>query len=373
MLPNRSLINEQLAQPQNFTELLSLLIPQEVDENGEKSKVILWKRKEFYKQNHIRSLILHALQMIERLPRFHKDEIPVILRIVCLYQEIQEYEAGYELMKNQGLERFVYTALTHSSWDIITELTAWNYIVLKSKTVGLQDQDYDIWERIKYKFNSWKNYESFFSSKEVITFVLLFVPKEKSALNEHIMEAVPICNSYIDYIIHYDLLSFYETRIEQWQRCGVDNRAVICHRIILAQLSDIFSIANYDSPFDFISECRELMLYADYEFLCSYHDIVAAFLSYIPFFNLIQVPRQVTYFEQLLKICKADEKKEEFMRRFVFSQFGHNFLSFIAPFIRNKCYGTIHDMLFYWCTEEERLRLEKIYNLQKLYEMYACG
>ncbi|UOY91969.1 DUF3965 domain-containing protein [Ectobacillus sp. JY-23] len=373
MLPNWSLVTERFAHPQNFTELLSLLMPQEVDENGEKSKVILWKKKEFYKQNHIRSLISYALQMIEQLPRFHKDEIPVILRVVRLYQEIEEYEAGYELMKSQGLERFVYTALTHSSWDIVTELAAWNYLVLKSKSVGLQDPDYDIWGRIKYKFSSWKNYEPFFSAKEVIMFVLLFIPREKKALNEHIMEAAWICNHYIDCVASHRLFSFYEARIKQWQKYGVDHRAVTCHRIILAQLSDIFSIADYDSPFEFVSECRELMLYADYEFLCNYRDIVATFLSYIPFFNLMQVPRQVTYFEQLLTICRADEKKEEFMRYFVFSQFAHNFLSFIAPFIRNKCYGTIHDMLFYWCTEEERLRLEKSYNLQKLYEMYACG
>ena len=40
---------------------------------------------------------------------------------------------------------------------------------------------------------------------------------------------------------------------------------------------------------------------------------------------------------------------------------------------KNKRYATIHDILFYWCDDEQRMSLEKKYNLSFIYEKYACG
>ncbi|MEH7853719.1 DUF3965 domain-containing protein, partial [Bacillus thuringiensis] len=47
--------------------------------------------------------------------------------------------------------------------------------------------------------------------------------------------------------------------------------------------------------------------------------------------------------------------------------------SFFRLFLKNKRYATIHDILFYWCDDEQRMSLEKKDNLSFIYEKYACG
>lgn len=118
---------------------------------------------------------------------------------------------------------------------------------------------------------------------------------------------------------------------------------------------------------------KEMMEHMSFEFMDKYENFIGKLLSYVPFFEMIQVPQHAYYCEELMYICKGIEYKEEMLRNYIFIQLHDCLPSFIKQFLKNKRYATIHDILFYWCDDEQRMGLEKKYNLSFIYERYACG
>ncbi|MFD3447196.1 DUF3965 domain-containing protein [Microbacteriaceae bacterium 4G12] len=376
--PNWGLVTDHYKEPQTFADLLSLLIPQTPKGDSEDRAVLAWKEKEFYKEENIIPLIHYALDKIEHLPKFHKDEILTILRIVRLCQEVKWYEEAYRIMNEQKLIQFVKTSMAYDEWDLVTKVVAWNYLIVKRKVSELEQEDTLIWERVKFDEEWIHEYESFLSNKLVLDFMFFYICKQakfmnKSQLDEGIMNLAVYCNTYIYDIYIYGLTKKYKKCIEFLAYYEPSRAVLACQRAVFTQLADMI-----DSPVglesdDFVFEIKEMIQYMDLELIQKYELFLGKLLSYIPFFEMIKVQQQVYYFEELIYICKGIGYKEDLLRHYIFSQFSSKFALFIRPFLKYKRYAMIHEILFYWCTTEQRKNLEARYNLNFIYEQYACG
>ncbi|WP_028402452.1 DUF3965 domain-containing protein [Ectobacillus panaciterrae] len=376
--PNWSLVTDYFACPETFTDLLSLLIPEAPHQNEERRTLLMWKEREFYKKENIASFIHYGIKKIPELPKFHKDELPTILRIVRLYQEIGWYEAAYQFMEEQKLIQFVHTSIEQDAWDILTQTAAWNYLIVKRKVSQIDERDHRIWEKVKFNQEWMKEYKPLLSHKEILEFTFLYICRQakgmaKEELEENLMELAMYCNTFIDEIYKYKLIKKYAKCIAFLEKYCPNRAVIACQRAVIAQIADIFPASDCEAADDFLSEVTEILEYMDFQFSCKYEYFISKLISYIPFFEMIQVPKQVYYFEEMMYLCKGIGYKEQLLRAYVFSQLSPNFISFMKPFIYNKRYETIHEMLFYWCTAEERAELEGLYNLHKIYEMYAYG
>ena len=103
---------------------------------------------------------------------------------------------------------------------------------------------------------------------------------------------------------------------------------------------------------------KEMMEHMTIGVIGSIRSFYGKLLSYVPFFEMIQVPQHAYYCEELLYICKGIEYKEETLRNYIFIQL-HDCLPSFFRLFKNKRYATIHDILFYWCDDEQRMSLEK--------------
>ena len=76
------------------------------------------EEKEFYKEENLAAFIVYGMNKAKKLPQFHKDEIPTLVRILRLCQEIGWYEEANDFMIAQGLAEFVHTSLEYETWDL---------------------------------------------------------------------------------------------------------------------------------------------------------------------------------------------------------------------------------------------------------------
>ena len=83
---------------------------------GKERTILVWKEKEFYKEENLAAFIVYGMNKAKNLPQFHKDEIPTLVRILRLCQEIGWYEEANTFMVTQGLAEFVHTSLEYETW-----------------------------------------------------------------------------------------------------------------------------------------------------------------------------------------------------------------------------------------------------------------
>jgi hypothetical protein len=376
--PNWDLVTECYKEPKSFADLLHLLTPQPPHGTEKQQMLFAWKEKEFYKKENIIPFIRYGIEKISELPKFHKDELPVLLRIVRLYQEIGAYKEAYEFMEEQKLIQFIFTAIDQNSWDTLTKVVGWNYLIVKQKTSQICDWDHIVWNKVKFNQEWTKEYSMLLSHKELLDFTLLYLCKQAKhitmeELEEDMMQLAMYCNTFISEIYTYKLIKRYERCVNFLEHYHPNSAVIACQRAVMAQLNDFFSPFEDISANDFLYEMKVIIEHMDEDFSCKYNTFIGKLLSYIPFYEMIQVPKQIRYFEDIMHASKEIDYKEIMLRTYVFSQLTNCFITFVKPFIQNKCYNVIHELLFYWCTQEDREQLERYYHLEKLYELYACG
>ncbi|PEA55186.1 hypothetical protein CON64_09165 [Bacillus pseudomycoides] len=376
--PNWNLVTDTYTEPENFADLLALLIPEYPKGEGKERTILAWKEKEFYKKENLIPFILYGMKKIHNLPKFHKDEMPTLVRIIRLFQEVGWYQQAYTFMVAEGLEEFVQTSLEYESWDVFTQVVAWNYLIIKQKVMELESNDDFIWERIKFNVECIEKYKTLLSHKEMMEFMFLFLCKQakalsKEQLDENLMELAKYCNTYICDVYTLDLLKKYRKCTDFLTYYEPSRAVVACQRAVIAQISDHLNPLKTTHVDDYLFVIKEMMEHMSFEFITKYEHFIGKLLSYIPFFGMIQVPQQMYYCEELMHICKGIGYKEELLRNYIFIQLPNCFPSFIKQFLKNKRYASIHDILFYWCSDEQRMNLEHKYNLSFIYEQYACG
>ncbi|ANN35490.1 hypothetical protein BK704_00910 [[Bacillus thuringiensis] serovar konkukian] len=376
--PNWNLVTDKYVEPQTFKDLLSLLVPKRPKGNKKERTILVWKEKEFYKKSNLIPYIIYGMKKSYDLPQFDKDELYAVLRIVRLCIEVGWYQDAYDFMKDKELVQFIETSIEYETWDIFTKTLAWNYLIVKQKAIGLEDKDHFIWERIKFNQKCIKKYEFLLSHKEIIEFMFLYVCKQakhmsKEQLEENIMRLSVYCNSYIYDIYSLNLLSKYRKCTEFLSYYKPSPLVLACQRAVSAQISDLLHPLKTTHVDDYLFEVKEIVKHASYQFLKKHKIFIGKLLSYIPFFSMIKTLHHVYYFEEIMYICKGIGYKEKLLHDYIFIQLQDCFHDFIKYFLRNKKYAIIHEILFYWCTGEQRINLEKHYNLNFIYEKYACG
>jgi hypothetical protein len=376
--PNWSLITDHLQEPTTFTELYELLTPRCSTGNEKQRALAAWKMKEFYKKENLLPFLYYASTKIKTLPRFHKDEMPTILRVVRLYQEIGLYESAYKLMEEHNLIQFAFTSLHYEEWDPLTYAVSLNYLIVKRKVYGLEKQDHKIYEKVKFNQDWAVHYAPLLSQKELLEFYFWYIRYHAKymsirELEENMMEMAMYCNTYIIDIYTYDLSETYYKWIELFARCPIDYAVISAHRAVLAHLGQLADLPCAEKLDDYLYEIKELLENMHFPFLVQYESFIGKLVSYIPFYEAVKVPQQTFYFEKILYACKGIEYKEAVLRNYLFSQIPQNFSSFIRPFLRNERFQSIHEILFYWLSEQQRLDLESTYDLSKIYERYALG
>ncbi|MFX3623611.1 MAG: DUF3965 domain-containing protein [Ectobacillus sp.] len=376
--PNWGLVTDFYKEPKSFADLLSLLVPKNLAETQDHHTLLIWKKNEFYKKENLIAFIQYGIEKIAELPKFHKDEIPAILRIVHLCQEAGWYDKAYGLMEEHSLIQLVHTSIEQEDWDELTKAVSWNYLILKQKIARLEPIDSLIWDKIKFDIGWSKTSQIFISQKEILEFMFIYLCRqakhmEKQQLENELMQLSIYCNTYIYEIYKRNLVEKYEKCISFLENYPLNPAVFACHRAVLAQISDMFHVSYIYNTEDFLVEVRRIIEHMDFYFMNTYKEFIGTLLSYIPFFEIIQVPQQVYYFEEIMYTCKGIGYKEELLRNYVFSQMILRFDSFIRPFLAQKHYASIHEILFYWCAPNERERLEEMYNVNEIYEQYACG
>ncbi|HHQ2481175.1 TPA: DUF3965 domain-containing protein [Bacillus cereus] len=384
--PNWSLVTDEYLEPNDFADLFALLIPENSKINDKKRfnltwnerTTLIWKEKEFYKKENLIPFITYSMKKAKNLSKFHKDEMPTLLRIIRLCQEINWYQQAYDFMIDEGLEIFVQTSLENETWDVFTQVIAWNYIVIKERINKLEKKDYYIWERIKYNSECIEKYELLISHKEIMEFTFYYLCKQakvlsKSQLENEIMLLADYCNTHIYDIYKLNLLKKYRKCTDFLSYYNPSKAALACQRAVISQISDCLNPLKTVHIDGYLFVIKELLEYVTFELLDKHRNLIGKLLSYIPFFNMIQIPKHAQYSEEILYICKGIGYKEELLRNYLFIQIEDCFPTFIKQFIKNKRYNTIHEVLFYWCNDEQRMNLEKLYDLNSIYQLYACG
>ncbi|PED07317.1 DUF3965 domain-containing protein [Bacillus pseudomycoides] len=376
--PNWNLVTDVYVEPNNFADLFFLLVPNHPKGEGKERTILAWKEKEFYKQENLTPFILYGMNKVQDLPQFHKDEIPTLIRIVRLCQKIGWYKEAYTFMVNQRLDEFVHTSMEYETWDILTQVVAWNYLIVKYRIGKLENDDVMIWERIKFNTECIEKCEKLLSHKEVMELTFFYICKQakllsKEELDQEMMNLAIYCNTYVYDLYIYDLLKKYRKCTDFLTYYGPSRSVVACQRAVIAQISDRLNPLKTTHVDDYLYVMKEMMEHMSFEFMTRYEHFIGKLLSYVPFFEMIQVPQHAYYCEELMYVCKGIEHKEELLRNYIFIQLHDCLPSFIKQFLKNKRYATIHDILFYWCDEEQRVGLEKKYNLSFIYERYACG
>ncbi|WP_100618235.1 DUF3965 domain-containing protein [Bacillus cereus] len=384
--PNWSLITDEYIELNNFADLFTLLIPKNSKIKDKKRTnltwnertVLTWEEKEFYKKENLIPLITYSMKKAKNLPKFHKDEMPTLLRIIRLCQEIGWYQQAYDFIIDEGLDIFVQTSIENETCDVFTHAVAWNYIVTKDKINKLEKKDYFIWEKIKYNSECIEKYELLVSHKEIIEFTFFYLCKQakrlsKTELENEMMCLANYCNTYIYDIYALNLVRKYRKCTEFLSYYNPCKAVLACQRAVIAQISDCLSPLKTIHIDDYIFVIKEIIEHMSYEFANTHKNLIGKLLSYIPFYNMIQVPKHAQYSEEILYICKGIGYKEELLREYFFIQIEDCFPSLIQQLIKNESYTTIHDILFYWCNNEQRMNLEELYDLHSIYAHYACG
>ncbi|EOO61597.1 hypothetical protein IKE_05871 [Bacillus cereus VD196] len=384
--PNWSLVTDEYVEPTNFGDLFTLLIPINSKIKGnkrtaltkEERTILTWKEKEFYKKENLIPLITYSIKKAKSLPKFHKDEMPTLLRILRLCQEIGWYKQAHDFMIEEGLETFVQTSMKNTKWDVFTQAVAWNYIIIKEKLNKLDKECYYIWDRVKYNAECIEQYKLLLSHKEILEFSFYYLCKQaktlsKSQLDNEIIFLADYCNNHIQDVYTLNLLRKYRKCADFLSYYNPSKAALACQYAVIAQISDCLNPLKTDHVDDYLFVIKEMLEHISFEFVDKNRNFIGKLLSYIPFFNMIQVPTHSQYIEEILYICKGVGYKEEILRNYVFIQIEDFFPSFTNQLVKNKRYTTIHDVLFYWCNDKQRINLEQLYNLNLIYEQYACG
>ncbi|HDR4573566.1 DUF3965 domain-containing protein [Bacillus cytotoxicus] len=376
--PNWNLVIDTYVEPKDFADLFSLLVPCRPKGEEKERTLLVWKEKEFYKEENLIPFILYGMNKAKELPQFHKDEIPTLVRIVRLCQEIGWYQEAYTFMVNQRLDEFVYTSREYETWDSITQIVALNYLIIKYRVGELKSEDVAIWNRVKFNEKCIEEYRELVSHKEVLEFTFFYLCKQakslsKKELNDDMMNLAIYCNTYLGDLYTFDLLRKYRKCTDFLSYYGPNHAVIACQRAVISQISDRLDPLKTTHVDDYLYVMKEMMEHMTIEIMNSYGHFIGKLLSYIPFFEMIQVPQHAYYCEELLHVCKGIEYKEEILRNYIFIQLHDCLPSFFRVFLKNKRYATIHDILFYWCDDEQRMSLEKKYNLSFIYEKYACG
>lgn len=142
------------------------------------------ERKEFYKEENLAAFIVYGMNKAKNLPQFHKDEIPTLVRILRLCQEIGWYEEANTFMVNQGLAEFVHTSLEYETWDLLTQAVALNYLIIKYRIGELTDGDVEIWDRVKFNEKCITDCKHLLSHKEVLEFTFFYMCKRAKSLSK---------------------------------------------------------------------------------------------------------------------------------------------------------------------------------------------
>ena len=109
------MVTDTYIEPNNFAELFSCLYH---PKGEERTNYISMEREKFYKEENLAAFIVYGMNKAKKLPQFHKDEIPTLVRILRLCQEIGWYEEANDFMIAQGLAEFVHTSLEYETWDL---------------------------------------------------------------------------------------------------------------------------------------------------------------------------------------------------------------------------------------------------------------
>ena len=144
---------------------------------GKERTILVWKEKEFYKEENLAAFIVYGMNKVKNLPQFHKDEIPTLVRILRLCQEIGWYEEANAFMITQGLDEFVRTSLEYETWDLLTKAVALNYLIIKYRIGELTAEDVEIWDRVKFNEKCITDCKHLLSHKEVLEFTFFYMCK----------------------------------------------------------------------------------------------------------------------------------------------------------------------------------------------------
>ncbi|MEB9686133.1 hypothetical protein BK742_17095 [Bacillus thuringiensis serovar pingluonsis] len=376
--PNWDLVTDTYTEPKNFADLFSLLVPRDPKGDDKRRTILFWKEKEFYKEENLVPFIVIGMNKVKELPQFHKDSIPTLIRIVRLCQEIGWYKEASKFMRDQGLDNFVQTSMKYETWDLLTQVVALNYLIVKYRVGELDSASVQIWERIKFNDKCINEYSSLLSHKEVLELTFFYMCKQakilsKEQLDYNMMNLAMYCNTYLYDLYKYDLSTKYR-KCTEFLSYYVPSQAVIaCQKAVLAQITDGLNPLKTTHLDDYLYVIKEMMKHMTKELMNQYEHFIGKLLSYVPFFEMIQVPQHLYYFEELMYSCKGIQYKEEILRNYLFIQLHDCLPSFMRLFLKNKRYATIHDILFYWCEDEQRMSLERKYNLSSIYEKYAYG
>ena len=137
------------------------------------------ERKEFYKEENLAAFIVYGMNKAKNLPQFHKDEIPTLVRILRLCQEIGWYEEANTFMVTQGLAEFVHTSLEYETGPL-TQAVALNYLIIKYRIGELTAGDVEIWDRVKFNEKCITDCKHLLSHKEVLEFTFFICVRELS-------------------------------------------------------------------------------------------------------------------------------------------------------------------------------------------------
>ncbi|MEC2745351.1 DUF3965 domain-containing protein [Bacillus cereus] len=376
--PNWDLVTDTYTEPKNFADLFSLLVPRDPKGDDKRRTILFWKEKEFYKEENLVPFIVIGMNKVKELPQFHKDSIPTLIRIVRLCQEIGWYKEASKFMRDQGLDNFVQTSMKYETWDLLTQVVALNYLIVKYRVGELDSASVQIWERIKFNDKCINEYSSLLSHKEVLELTFFYMCKQakilsKEQLDYNMMNLAMYCNTYLYDLYKYDLSTKYR-KCTEFLSYYVPSQAVIaCQKAVLAQITDGLNPLKTTHLDDYLYVIKEMMKHMTKELMNQYEHFIGKLLSYVPFFEMIQVPQHLYYFEELMYSCKGIQYKEEILRNYLFIKLHDCLPSFMRLFLKNKRYATIHDILFYWCEDEQRMSLERKYNLSSIYEKYAYG
>ena len=241
--PNWNLVTDTYIEPNNFAELFSLLVPCHPKGEGKERTILVWKEKEFYKEENLAAFIAYGMNRVKNLPQFHKDEIPTLVRILRLCQEIGWYEEANAFMMTQGLDEFVQTSLEYETWDLLTKAVALNYLMIKYRIGELTAQDVEIWDRVKFNEKCITDCKHLLFIKKYWNLHFFICVSErkllsKEQLNSDMMSLAMYCNTFVYDLYTHDLLRKYRSVADFLSYYGPSQAVLACQRAVLSQISD---------------------------------------------------------------------------------------------------------------------------------------
>ncbi len=377
--PKWELVTDTFQEPTTCKELSKLLTPATPTGNEESIISLSWKKKQFYQKENVLLFLAYAEKKLVEMSAIDKNHFEVVLRMMRLYREIDDYEAAYQLAQNKEIISFIQTSLHFSKWDTLTKTVALSYLVTKYRVLPLEEFDYQIFHRVKLDTEWIKSLDSLLTHEELFSFYLWYVKMfgnqmMKEEMDDYLMGiTVYLTNHFVDLFTEKTALE-YSQWVHQFSELPINKAIIHIHRALCAHFIELLGIDPTEKLDDYNVEIIELLSNADTAFLERYYETIGKLISYIPFYEKFSTRLQLRYFENLmLSFIGFEDGKAELIQNCIIPQLVSDFGTFMNYLFQHKKIRLIESILCDWLTVDDHQYLNQVYEMDVLYTTFGKG